>query len=435
MLTNVVLQRALVSFAFAGTLMIGLSHSVSELRTPFASSLLAVTALLLLVRPIARQIRSSSHFRTRVLLIGNRPIAQKFIEEIEANSKRGYTIVGLVQETSSRQMQFSPYLVLGTINELHTIVRSVRPDQIVLALSDRRGRMPATQLLEFQSNGIVVEDVADAYERLSGKLAIEAVTPGQLISSQGLRKPRALKTTQRVLSLAAALVGLVVLAPILALIALAIKLDSRGPVLFRQTRLGKGGRPFQLIKFRTMQPVDCPTSEWAQDNLERITGLGRWLRRLRLDELPQLVNVIRGDMNLVGPRPHPVCNFQLFREAIPYYVLRGSVLPGITGWAQTRYHYANNLEQETEKMRYDLYYIKHMSLWMDLRIILHTCGKFLSSFTSAQTEARPQTQPALQREPARMPAAWRPKQPEQASVLPHVQYASDSESRPAAQAP
>jgi exopolysaccharide biosynthesis polyprenyl glycosylphosphotransferase len=434
MLTNVVLQRALVPFAFAGTLMIGLSHSVPELRTAFASSLLAVTALLL-VRPIARQIRSSSHFRTRVLLIGNRPIAQKFIEEIEANPNRGYTIVGLVPETSSRQMQFPPYLVLGTINELHTIVRSVRPDQIILALSDRRGRMPVTQLLEFQSNGIVVEDVADAYERLSGKLAIEAVTPGQLISSQGLRKPRALKATQRALSFAAALVLLVVLAPILGLIALVIQLDSGGPVLFRQMRLGKGGRPFKLIKFRTMQPVDNPTSEWAQDNLRRITRVGRWLRRLRLDELPQLVNVIRGDMNLVGPRPHPVCNVKLFREAIPYYVLRSSVLPGITGWAQTRYRYANNLEQETEKMRYDLYYIKHMSLWMDLRIILDTCGKFLSGFTSSQTEASPQTRPVFQREPAHMPAAWRPKQPAEAPVLPHLQYASDSESRPAAHAP
>jgi len=318
---------------------------------------------------------------------------------------------------------------------LQTIVRAVRPDLIVLALSDRRGRMPTDQLLEFQLNGIVVEDVADAYERFSGKLAIEAVTPGQLIASQRLRQRRVLKATQRALSFGVALIGLLVLAPFLALIALAIKLDTGGPVLFRQTRLGRGARPFHLIKFRTMQPVENPITEWAQDNLNRITRVGTWLRRLRLDELPQLVNVIRGDMNLVGPRPHPVRNFQLFREAIPYYAVRCSVLPGITGWAQTRYHYANNLEQETEKMRYDLYYIMHMSLWMDLRIILNTCGKFLSSLKSAQTEASPQTQPVFQREPARMPAAWRPKQPAEGPVHPHLQYAKDSESRPAAQAP
>jgi lipopolysaccharide/colanic/teichoic acid biosynthesis glycosyltransferase len=186
-----------------------------------------------------------------------------------------------------------------------------------------------------------------------------------------------------VLSFTAALILLALSAPLLCLIALAIKLDSRGPVLFRQTRLGKGSRSFRLIKFRTMTPVDLPPSEWVQDNRGRITGVGRWLRKLRLDELPQLVNVLLGDMNLVGPRPHPVSNLELFRESIPYYALRGSILPGITGWAQVRYHYANNLEEETEKMRYDLYYIKHMSVWMDLNIVLSTCGVFLSSLTSS----------------------------------------------------
>src|SRR5438105_5323706 len=321
--------------------------SVPQVRTSLAYGLMAVTVLLLAWRQIVGDIRRNSRFRTRVLLIGNREPAQKFIQDIESYPSRGYSIVGLVEETSSSQMQHSPYLVLGTLGELDSIVRAVRPDRIVLAFSDRRGRMPATQLLEFQLDGIVVEEVADAYEHFSGKLAIESVTAGQLIASQQLRKSRILKATQRVLSLIAALILLVVFAPVLGSIALAIKLDSGGCVLFRQTRLGKGMRPFQLIKFRTMSHVDCPTSEWCQDNLERITRVGRWLRRLRLDELPQLVNVIRGDMNLVGPRPHPVSNLQLFRDEIPYYRARSSVLPGITGWAQTRYSYANNLEQET----------------------------------------------------------------------------------------
>src|SRR6202023_2379124 len=149
----------------------------------------------------------------------------------------------------------------------------------------------------------------------------------------------------RIVSLVAASILLVLLAPVLGLIALAIQLDSGGPVLFRQLRLGKKGRPFKLIKFRTMRPDDNESSQWARDNAGRITRLGQLLRRLRIDELPQVVNVLRGDMNLVGPRPHPVSNIELFREAIPYYVLRCSVLPGITGWAQTRYCYANNLEQ------------------------------------------------------------------------------------------
>ena len=170
------------------------------------------------------------------------------------------------------------------------------------------------------------------------------------------------------------------LAPLLALIALAVKLDSAGPVFFVQDRVGLGGRRFSLIKFRTMHPAAGKTSEWVCDNGDRVTRLGRYLRKFRLDELPQLINVIRGEMNLVGPRPHPVTNFELFRQNIPYYSLRAAVRPGLTGWAQVRQGYANGLEEETEKMRYDLYYIKHMSAWLDLRILARTvktvlCGR------------------------------------------------------------
>jgi len=373
----------LMPFAFIGALMIPLLVSVPQLRTPAALGLMAATALLLVIRPIEREIRSTVQFQTRVLLIGHRPIARKFIDEIERCPERRYTIVGIVEESAEDQSQRSHYLVLGTIEDLPTIVKAVKPDLIVVALSDRRGRMPAAELLAFQADGMVVEDVAEAYERVSGKLPIEVVTPGQLMASQRLRKSHALKLAQRALSFTAALFLLAVFSPILALIALAIKMNSSGPILFRQTRVGKGCRPFQLMKFRTMMPVERPPSEWVQDNFERITRVGKWLRRLRLDELPQLVNVIRGDMNLVGPRPHPVSNLQLFRDSIPYYALRSSIRPGITGWAQVRYHYANNLEEETEKMRYDLYYIKHMSLWMDVKIILRTFGVFVRSLASS----------------------------------------------------
>jgi lipopolysaccharide/colanic/teichoic acid biosynthesis glycosyltransferase len=168
------------------------------------------------------------------------------------------------------------------------------------------------------------------------------------------------------------MLGLVVLAPLLAVIALAIKLDSRGPLLFVHQRVGWRGRRFKLLKFRTMRPASGNTTEWARDNGDRITRVGKWLRRFRLDELPQFINIIRGDMNLVGPRPHPVSNFELFLDRIPYYSLRAAIRPGVTGWAQVRYGYANNLEEETEKMRYDLYYIKHMSLRLDLRILAET---------------------------------------------------------------
>jgi exopolysaccharide biosynthesis polyprenyl glycosylphosphotransferase len=380
---TVIIQRALVPFSFLGILIFVFLGALPVLRTPFGLVLLATTAVLLGLRPIEREIRSNLQFKKRVLLIGHRPIARKFLDEIERFPDRGYTIIGIVEDTPSDQTQRLPFLILGRIDQLQTIVAAVKPDLIVVALSDRRGRMPVAELLELQSNGIRVEDVADAYERISGKLPIELVTAGQLIASQQLFKSKALKVAQRVLSFTAAVILLTLFAPILGIIAMAIKIDSGSPILFRQTRLGKGCRPFQLLKFRTMQPVDRAPSEWVRDNFERITRVGKWLRRLRFDELPQLVNVIRGDMNLVGPRPHPVGNLQLFRDSIPYYVVRGSIRPGITGWAQVRYHYANNLEEETEKMRYDLHYIKHMSIGMDLKIILKTFAVFVRSLASS----------------------------------------------------
>ena len=202
---------------------------------------------------------------------------------------------------------------------------------------------------------------------------------------------------KRLLDAAIAGTMLIALFPLMVIVAILIKLDSPGPVFFVQERIGMGCRRFKLIKFRTMQPVQRPVSEWEKDNGDRITRVGKWLRKFRLDELPQLVNVLRGDMNLVGPRPHPASNFELLvlvsRNApecglsIPYYFLRSSVRPGITGWAQVRYRYANDLEEEIEKLCYDLYYIKHQSLWLDLRILFDTVKIVLAGSRSGADEA------------------------------------------------
>ena len=219
-----------------------------------------------------------------------------------------------------------------------------------------------------------MEDALDFYERLTGKIAIEACRPSVLIMSKGFRNHGAAETMARIVSMVVSVIGLILMAPLLAALAIAIKLNSRGPVLFVQQRAGRDGRPFGLVKFRTMHPCAEARSEWVTDNLDRITSIGRWLRRFRLDELPQLVNVLRGEMNLIGPRPHPTCNHAVFVNDIAYYGLRNSVRPGVTGWAQVRYGYANNLEEETEKMRYDLYYIKNRSLWLDWRILFETVG-------------------------------------------------------------
>jgi len=331
------------------------------------AGLLVVAAFMLGLRGVRRGVRRLRHVGERVLILGGSPLGRQVIDAIERLPRRRYTIVGVVDD----------------VENLGRVIEATRPDRIVVALDERRERLPLYRLVESLARGIVVEDVAEIYERLTGKLALEALSPSSVIFSRDFRTSRLQHALARALSFLVAMIGSIVLAPLLGVIVLLIKLDSRGPVFFIQERVGLSGRAFKLIKFRTMQPVSCPKSEWERDNYDRITRLGRWLRRFRLDELPQLVNVLRADMNLVGPRPHPVTNLgmmilaarnlnELTGDAIPYYSLRCAVRPGITGWAQVRHGYANNLDEETEKMRYDLYYVKHMSLWFDLRILVDT---------------------------------------------------------------
>jgi lipopolysaccharide/colanic/teichoic acid biosynthesis glycosyltransferase len=187
--------------------------------------------------------------------------------------------------------------------------------------------------------------------------------------------------------LLAALIGAIVVAPFLLLAVLAIRLTSPGPAFFVQQRVGRCGRPYGLIKLRTMRISTDAHSEWALDNKLRITPIGRWLRRFRIDELPQLINVIKGDMNIVGPRPHPVSNYLLFMARIPHYAQRSVVRPGITGWAQIRYGYANNLEQEIEKMCFDLFYIRNVSIWLDLQVLIETARVVLRGHEGADAAA------------------------------------------------
>jgi exopolysaccharide biosynthesis polyprenyl glycosylphosphotransferase len=335
------------------------------------ASLLVVAGFVIVHRALSYAVMRRHPFVERLLLVGVSPLTRKLVQEIEAQPHRAFTIVGIADDGSAGECP-GRYPLLGPLTHLDKIVEQVRPHRVVIGMTERRGRLPVPQLLDARMRGILVEDGLHLYERLTGKLAIEVATPSALIFSEDFRKSRLELALGRALSLLVSAAGLVALAPLLALIAIAIKLDSAGPVFFVHERLGLGGRRFRLYKFRTMHPRTGRTSEWARDNSDRITRVGAWLRRFRLDELPQFVNILQGDMNLVGPRPHPVSNAQLFMEAIPYYALRATVRPGVTGWAQIRYGYANDLREETEKMRYDLFYIKHLSLWFDIRVLFET---------------------------------------------------------------
>ena len=372
---------------------------VTELRV--LSAVLLIVATAMVVRFL---LRDSPSKRRRVLILGSGPLTLKLVEEIGSAYMQRCSIAGIVSDEPPDPGAAAASLWLGPCDKLGDIVEGVRPTCIVLAAADRRDHLPMQSLLECRVRGIPVEDAVEFYERLTGKMAIEVLRPSVLIMAKGFRNHGPAQTVARVVSMFTAALALVLVAPLLAVLAIAIKLDSRGPVFFVQPRAGRDGRPFGLVKFRTMHPSTEATSEWVVDNIDRITRIGRWLRRFRLDELPQFLNVLRGDMNLVGPRPHPTSNHAIFMERIAYYGLRSSVRPGVTGWAQVRYGYANNLDEETEKMRYDLFYIKNRSVWMDARILLETvlicvCG------TGASAVRRPSPTRA---ELVRVPAEPRP---------------------------
>ncbi len=350
-------------------------------RISFVASLVVIVGFLL-GRRVCHGVRRLRGGGSRVLILGASPLACQVIEEIKQRPHRRYVVVGVLDDAAN----------------LGRVLEATRPDRIVVALADLRGRLPLHPLLESRARGVLVEDAVEMYERLTGKLALEALRPSSVIFSRDFGMSRFHRALSRPLSLLVSIVGLIVLVPLLGLILLVIKLDSRGPVFFVQKRVGLLGRPFKLIKFRTMHPVSRPRSEWERDNCDRITRVGKWLRRFRLDELPQLVNVLRGEMNLVGPRPHPVTNLGLMTlvvrnlsevsgDAIPYYSLRCSIRPGITGWAQVCYGYANTLEEEMEKIRYDFFYLKHMSFWLDLRILFETVRTAFSGRGLAAADA------------------------------------------------
>lgn len=304
----------------------------------------------------------------RVLVLGEGPPVDRIVEVV-ASRVRGeeigeHIVVGVIS---------LPEAGAAGERQFEELLRSTRPDRIVVA-ANRETPLPLRRLLQGRLHGIAVEDWVPFYERLAGRIALESLSPASVAFGDGFGEARIHAAFARAVGLLAALIGLIVAAPFLLVVAAAIRLTSPGPVLFVQQRVGRNGRPYGLLKLRTMRVAEHVASEWVRDNQDRITPIGRWLRRFRLDELPQLINVLKGDMNLVGPRPHPAANHAAFMEQIPFYALRSIVRPGITGWAQVRYGYANDLDEEIEKMCFDLYYIRNVSIWLDLRVLLATVG-------------------------------------------------------------
>jgi sugar transferase (PEP-CTERM system associated) len=311
-----------------------------------------------------------------VLILGTGPSGQQIAREMLARPGLGLRVSGFLGEHAAEvgRHVVNPS-VIGTLDELPKLVPRHRVSMIVVALEDARGRMPIAELLRQRLSGVRVYEATTLFEQLTGRIPLSSIRPSWLVFAPGFVRPPLYRATKRALELALASVTCVLALPPFAIVALLVKLTSSGPVLFRQERVGEGGRVFVLYKFRTMR-ADAEAESgpvWAaRDGDPRATPLGRLLRTLRLDELPQLFNVLKGEMSLVGPRPERPHFVETLRALIPYYDERHSVKPGITGWAQVKFGYGSNLEDAEEKLQYDLYYIKHMSWIFDVGIMVYT---------------------------------------------------------------
>jgi sugar transferase (PEP-CTERM system associated) len=339
--------------------------------------------LLLVVVPAWRLafdgLARNSHLEERLLVVGTSPIAQLVAATVRGQHAFAYRIVGSVTDSGVPESIDPGVPVLGTIADVSRLVRDHRIDRVIVCLSDRRGRLPVQELLHAKLSGVGIEDAATTYERMTGKILADGLLPSWLIFSDGFRARRGTHAIKRVLDVVLATAGLVLAAPLMLVTAAAVWLDSPGPILYKQERVGWRGQPFVLYKFRSMRSdAEQGTPVWAASNDSRTTRVGRFIRITRLDELPQLVNVLRGDMSFVGPRPERPFFVDQLSSAIPLYAERHAVKPGVTGWAQVKYRYGSSVEDAMEKLRYDLYYIKHLSIAFDLTIVIDTVKVILS---------------------------------------------------------
>jgi sugar transferase (PEP-CTERM system associated) len=306
--------------------------------------------------------------RERVYVIGTGERAQRLVRGLHDRPTLGFEVVGwtgTVEGELTRSSVASDLLQRAKERGVH---------RVIVAMPDRRGTLPVEELLQLRIAGVRVEEATSWLEKISGCIEVEQLYPSWLIFAEGFRFSTFFRSVRRLVNFSVALIALVIALPLIPLIMLAVKLSSPGPALYRQKRVGRGGKIFYCYKFRTMrQDAEADTgATWALDNDPRITRVGKFMRMSRLDEIPQLWCVLKGDMHFVGPRPERPEFVEWLSREIPYYGVRHMVRPGITGWAQVQYKYGNTLEDAREKLQYDLFYIKNASLGLDMLIMFQT---------------------------------------------------------------
>lgn len=310
----------------------------------------------------------------RLLFLGCSQASREIMENLRERPELGLLPVGYLAERDSGDGDPEGAPRLGTFAELDGVVERQHPDRVVVAVRERREQLPVDQLLELRFKGVQVQDAVSLYETVFGRVSTRDMRPSELVFSSELGPRIGKVIIQSVYSWVLGLIGILVTSPLMLIVALVVRVSSPGPVLFRQTRVGRNGRLFTLYKFRSMyRDAEAATGAvWAVKDDPRVTPVGRWLRKMRLDELPQLFNVVKGDMSIVGPRPERPEFVEMLEKKTPYYRQRLCVKPGVTGWAQINHKYGDTIEDAITKLEYDLYYIKNMAASLDAFIVFHT---------------------------------------------------------------
>jgi sugar transferase (PEP-CTERM system associated) len=373
------LMRAAVGHGLALALAALIAYFVPALR-PMPSQLLAWTAvslvLVLIVRSVEGVLLDEDAFKRRVLIYGAGRRAYSLAQLRRRSDQRGFVIVGYMPAPEESVLVDPSRLLEPDVSRLNELAKELAVDEIVVAMDDRRREFPLRELLDCRLSGFEVVDLVTFLERETGRVHLDVLNPSWIIFSEGFRRDSFRQATKRLFDIAASLALVVVTWPVMLLTMLAILIEDgpRSPVFYRQRRVGLDAQDFDLLKFRSMR-VDAEgdgRARWASGSDERVTRVGRFIRKVRIDELPQIFNVLRGDMSFVGPRPERPQFVAQLSESIPYYEERHCAKPGITGWAQICYPYGSNEKDSLEKLQYDLYYVKNHSLLFDLMILLQT---------------------------------------------------------------
>ncbi len=376
--------RAVLSFLLSGSIAVGvlwfLPLEPSYDMKWVALVVLGTTSFMLTHRVLVGEMLPRSLTRRKVLVYGSGERAQTVGKSL-SHSSANVELVGYFASPNETDHKVSTWAKLSPDERLTDVVRRAKVDEIVVALTERRGgSMPMRELLDCKLQGIRVSDIATYFEQNLGQIRLESASAGWLIFGEGFNQGFVRTTVKRLFDIAGASVLILLTLPLMLLCALAIRLESPGPILYRQERVGLNGKTFNVVKFRSMR-TDAEKDgvpRWAAASDSRVTRVGKIIRKIRVDELPQLFGVLRGDMSLVGPRPErPFFVDQLTRD-IAFYAVRHSVKPGVTGWAQVNYQYGASREDSIEKLQYDLYYVKNHSLFLDLVILFETIGVVLT---------------------------------------------------------